>query len=239
MASAIWPVGLPQAPLLAAYSQRDEKRVVRFTTDTGPAIVRARSAAIVERCSIGLLLTGAQVALLKTFFRSTVAAGALPFQWRHHQSGNLIDYRFLSEPEFKPRAPRQSGTELWSVTFELETMPGTEIIGEVEPPLEPIYMPGGGDWFSMVHVEDIDESAVGVGASEHFIPREADAAEPVFLLELLSGAGSGHRFGEGEDPSDPDGIDGLGQTDGLVLSSSGGGGGIGVDVGVIPGGGVS
>lgn len=238
MASAIWPVGLPQAPLVRAYSQRDESRVIRSQMEAGLAKARPRSTAIIQVCTIELLLTRAQVAILQDFFRDTLAGGALPFQWKHVQTGNLIDYRFKDPPETKPRAPRQAtGTEIWSASFTLETIPGTEIEGEIEPPLEPIYLPGGGDFFRSVEVAAVEEDEPDLSALFQPFIFEADAAPPEFLLEILSGAGSGFRFGEDVELSDPSEPEGFGMADALITSASGGG--IGVDVGVIPGGGVS
>lgn len=243
MASAIWPVGLPQAPLVRAYSQRDESRVIRSQMETGLAKARPRSTAIIEVCTIEILLTRAQVAILKNFFRDTLAGGALPFQWKHFQTGNLItgnliDYRFKEPPETRPRAPRQAtGTEIWVASFQLETIPGTEIEGEIEPPIEPIYMPGGGDFFRSVEVAAVEEGEPDLSSSFQPLTFEADAAPPEFLIEILSGAGSGFRFGEGVETSDPSDPEGFGMADALITSASGGG--IGVDVGVIPGGGFS
>ncbi|QQS08665.1 MAG: hypothetical protein IPK69_11850 [Phycisphaerales bacterium] len=137
MADVIWPAGLPQAPQVAGYSQQDEERTVRTAMAVGPAKVRRRATAAVENCDVEIKLTRTQVALLKTFYRESIQAGALAFTWKHHQTGNEIDYRFLGAPVLVPRAPRQGGTEYWVATFRLETMPGTEVTSEPPDPPDP------------------------------------------------------------------------------------------------------
>lgn len=150
MADAIWPAGLPQSPLVAQYSQQDQDRTVRFKVDVGPDIVRRRATAAIQTVNIKLKLKGTQLATFQAFFRDTLAAGSLPFTWKHFQTGNVIDYRFTAQtPVEQPRAPRQSGTEYWDVTFQLETVPGTEVTsgggGPVDPPPDDPGNPGGGD----------------------------------------------------------------------------------------------
>lgn len=137
MADVIWPVGLPQAPQVAQYSQKDQGRVVRTSMDVGPAMVRLRATAAVEICEIELKLTRTQLATFKAFFRDSAAAGAVPFEWKHHETGNPIDYRFVGEPTSRALAPRQAGGEYWAVTCQLETLPGTERITPPSPPPPP------------------------------------------------------------------------------------------------------
>lgn len=142
MADILWPAGLPQAPQVARYSQVDQERTVRTAMDVGPAIVRRRATAAIETCEIELRLTRAQVATLKAFFRDSALAGALPFEWKHHETGNPIDYRFTGPPKFSALAPRQDGTEYWSAAFSLEAMPGTEVVTPPPPPPPPPPQPG-------------------------------------------------------------------------------------------------
>lgn len=143
MADVIWPAGLPQAPQVAKYSQVDQDRTVRTSMDVGPAKVRRRATAAIETCEIELRLTRAQVATLKTFFRDTAQAGAVAFEWKHHETGQQVDYRFVGPPTFTPSAPRQAGTEIWSATFQLEAMPGTLV---VTPPIPPPPAPADPPW---------------------------------------------------------------------------------------------
>ena len=42
MAGAIWPLTLPQLPLVSGYSESMPSNLIRSETDTGPAKVRRR-----------------------------------------------------------------------------------------------------------------------------------------------------------------------------------------------------
>lgn len=197
MADAVWPVGLPTAPQVASYSQVDSDRVIRSSMETGPAKVRLRSTAVVQGCNIELKLTRTQVATLLAFHRTTCLGGALPFQWKHHETGNQIDYRFVSVPECRPRAPRQAGGEYWVATFRLETVPGTEVEPS-EPPAAPTNRAGGGAGVGGEGSSDADGMCMDCCACGEFedavlgfLPFEADSAPPVLLIQLLSGFGSG------------------------------------------------
>lgn len=224
--SIIWPVGLPQAPQTASYSQEDTDRALRSSMQGGPAKVRLGSLAVIENCTIELKLTRTQLALLKTFHRGSTAGGTLAFTWKHHETGNPIDYRFTGPVSSAPRAPRQSGTEYWVATFNLETVPGTEVTSE--PPEEaPVNRAGGGagvggdpegtfapETFLGERTPDHESQEAIVG----FLPMEADTPEPDIVIQLLSGFGSG--FDEdpeactcGSEPVDPDSL--------LVATSSG------------------
>lgn len=189
MADAIWPASLPQAPLTAKLSGADEPRVVSFSTDTGPPIVRRRTTARWERWSIGLRLTRTQLATLNTFFRDTVQAGALPFQWKNHETGNQVDYRFVGEPQKRANAPRNvAGTDVWDVEFDVVTVPGTEVTGSEPPPDPPpdplvqlAMMPQDPPWLEPADA-DLD-----AGEYVTLIIREAVAAPPdvvVFITQI-------------------------------------------------------
>lgn len=149
MSSAVWPAQLPAAPRLSAYSQTSPNIIVKSKTDAGPGKARRRTTAGSETCDIELVLTRQQVALLKHFFMQSVAGGALAFEWKHHETGNAIDYRFLTQPTFRPQAPRQEhAQEIWIARFQLETMPGTEVeddgSGGDPDPIDPPPTPAGG-----------------------------------------------------------------------------------------------
>lgn len=136
MADITWPPSLPQAPRLRDTRELLGRQALRTEMDEGIAKVRRRQSAGVDRFPLGLILTTAQVATLRDFFRSTSAGGALAFEWKHPHTGNTIDLRFLTEPEIVGLAPRVSGQVRYRVAFDVETVPGTEVL-ESEPPPEP------------------------------------------------------------------------------------------------------
>lgn len=136
MADIAWPPSLPQAPRLRDTREQLGRQVLRTEMDAGLAKLRRRQSAGVDRFPLGLILTTAQVATLRDFFRSTAAGGALAFEWQHPHTGNTIDLRFVTEPEIVGLAPRVAGQVRYHVAFDVETVPGTEIL-ESEPPPDP------------------------------------------------------------------------------------------------------
>lgn len=105
--------------------------------DVGPDKLRQRATAAPTPFTIELRLTRTQVALLDAFYRTTTAHGTLAFTWKHHRTGNTIDYRFLGAPRLQPLASRQGGTEYWAASFVAEAMPGTEVVEPPPPPPPP------------------------------------------------------------------------------------------------------
>lgn len=190
--------------------------------DVGPAKVRRRQTAGVRMFQCELVLTRTQVATLDDFFHDTIDAGALPFTWEHHRTGQPVDYRFTGPPEYTPLAPRGAGTEYWRATFELEAMPGTLVTGD--PPDPPPVGGGGGGGESMTIMGDGGDDGGPPDPEEtefQFIPFEADSAEPEVLVSLFD-----------IDVVEIDGEAGAGDNtdiDGVPGSTSGGG--ISVDPG--------
>lgn len=196
MADAVWPVGLPQAPITSRYSQVPARRVVRTQMDAGQAKVRQRFTAGWETCTILLRLKRSQLELLTAFWDVTLAAGALPFTWKHHERGNPIDYRFTSEPRQNPNAPRRVGKdEAWDVEFDLETIAGTEVIGDPPDPPDPevpmLMMAPGSDGLpweeplgdEVLALDLVEEAIVGV------IPITTAPPTPLPIYPLFPGFG--------------------------------------------------
>lgn len=125
MADAIWPSALPAAPVLSSVEEQPPDLTIRSSMDTGPAKVRRRATAGVTAFP-GLVLkcTRTQVALLESFFYTTLKAGALTFEWKHPRSGDTRDFRFVGPPSFRPNQPRSdSEQERYTVTMNLEMLP--------------------------------------------------------------------------------------------------------------------
>lgn len=100
---------------------------VRTPMEAGAAKLRRRFTAAPEPTDVELILTGNQAAILREFVNDTLEAGTLPFEWFDFRPGVApgveAEYRFVTIPKVRPRAPRQDGEELWVATFQLELMP--------------------------------------------------------------------------------------------------------------------
>lgn len=164
--------------------------------DVGPAKVRRRTSAGVRDFTISLVMNRAELALLDEFFVSTTQSGTEPFQWKHPRTGNLIDYRFLSRPQYTPLGPRNVAASKWTVTFQLEALPGTEIT-DIIPPIDPIAIPANASVFV---IEGHSGDALEVDG-EFFAGafREADSLPPdIFIGSYIDveieGAESSDQF---------------------------------------------
>ncbi len=174
MADIIWPAGLPQAPLVRGHNQKDESRTQRTKMDVGPAKLRPRATAWVELMAIELVLTRAQVALLKTFFRDTSKAGSLAFDWKHPETAAAVEMRFTDEPTFSPRAPRQAAAaEYWTVSFGVEVLPAAQTAPPPPPP-----PPGDEDPGAFVYAEGDGSGGELLGGMVAAFP-EPDTVFPV------------------------------------------------------------
>lgn len=160
MADAVWPGSLPTAPLLRGLSERPPDLTVRSKMDVGPDKVRARATVGVRVFPCELLLTAAQVATFDAFFYTTLAGGALEFDWLHPRTGDAVEFRFVGPPEYAPRGPRSTAVSKWDVRFTLELIPSADAIviggggGGTDPPT-------GGAWFQLPNesAQDDGESA--------------------------------------------------------------------------------
>lgn len=194
MANAVWPAGLPQAPLVAQLVESFPDEVIRTPMEVGPAKVRRRLAAGVTPVQVELALSRSQAATFRAFFRDACESGALPFEWKDHRTGDTVIYRFVGVPDVRPSAPRQDGSEPWTATFNLELLPagfadggggggggggGTD------------FAAGGGSDLLTVGEQDGSGGGRGDAGDEQqeawFMPVffEADEPAPAFLLDAL------------------------------------------------------
>ena len=118
-----YPATLPQRLSCDASVQDDESRA-STNMDAGPASVRNRFTAITQTAKGSMVLTGAQLVIFNTFFRTTIKHGSLSFSWIHPQTEDEVTIRFKSKPEWKciKSAPTPND-RLWQASFELEIEP--------------------------------------------------------------------------------------------------------------------
>lgn len=152
--------------------------------DDGPPKVRRRSTAGIRRFPVSLNLTRTQLALFDTFFMSSTQGGSLAFQWTHPRTSNLIDFRFAGPPEYVPMAPRQTGSEIWKVTFQLDALPGTEIT-EIIPPIDGDPIPVDPSYFLVIGEDPAPENFDAVAIFG--VMQEADSVAPDFFIGTFIG----------------------------------------------------
>ena len=96
-----WPTTFPCA-LLSNYNETIPDTTIRSEMDQGPAKVRRITSAGVPMISFSMILTGALLSDLETFYLDTCASGSLPFTMDHPRTGDSITVRFRSPPQFSP-----------------------------------------------------------------------------------------------------------------------------------------
>jgi hypothetical protein len=117
MSVPIWPSGLPNELLQRGYAQETANTVLRTNMDAGPNKVRRRYTAGIEPIKGNLLLTFAELGLLREFYDVTLQGGSLRFTGR--------DPITLVDCEFRFTAPvKWSMTSGWvDVSVEFEVLP--------------------------------------------------------------------------------------------------------------------
>lgn len=114
---ADWPATLYGLILENTFSEAPPDNVIRTPMDAGPTKVRRRSTANIRPITFTLFLTKAKVAILDTFYDSTLQSGALTFNMYHPRTHASGSYRFVERPAY---AEMNSG---FSARISLELMP--------------------------------------------------------------------------------------------------------------------
>ena len=112
---ASWPGTLPATPLLRGYAESPPDLTIRTQMDQGPAKIRRRFTAAPRPMRFAFNMTTAQIAILDTFYVTTLSGGALTFTFTNPRTAATDTYRFLSPPTYTP----WSGS-YWRVELDLE-----------------------------------------------------------------------------------------------------------------------
>ena len=111
-----FPASLPQSPLIDGFDATGPDIFISSQPDTGPQIRRKRYTAAPEPIKWPLMLTFAQWATLKQFYKDS---GASPFNMTDPLTNTTQSYRFKG----KPPNPQPVSHNLLKVILELEMMP--------------------------------------------------------------------------------------------------------------------
>lgn len=112
-----WPASLPQKMRMASFATAIEDANIRTQMDYGPDFVRPRTSITYDQVTGDMVLTTAQVATLKAYYRTTLINGSEWFDWNHPETENSTTFRFLRPPTFRPASGR------WIVSMAFEVVP--------------------------------------------------------------------------------------------------------------------
>lgn len=113
-----WPISLPQAPEIPGYEEQEPNAVVMTQMDAGPPKSRQRFTAAYAKVTFTFMLTSADVATFRTFYRTTLGYGALAFDFTIPRVGGTGSYKFRGQPTYVPLGPAT-----WRVTCPLWQLP--------------------------------------------------------------------------------------------------------------------
>jgi len=117
-----WPATLPQKQFLGT-TFNPQDNVLRTDMETGPPSRRKRFTAIYTDVDVPLLLTGAQVQTLETFYNTTLESGALEFDWEHPITDATVSYSFRSPPTYDLIGGGTPDTRTYATTLRLRIEP--------------------------------------------------------------------------------------------------------------------
>jgi len=118
MATDTWPSTLPAAPSPQGFRELVPESTIRSQMDVGPAKLRRRTTGNVRLFAMTFELTLAQIAILETFFTTTLTGGSEAYNFDHPRTGVTGEYRFLEPPIYS-----NSGGDLWVASCRLELLP--------------------------------------------------------------------------------------------------------------------
>jgi len=121
MATTVWPITSGTgSKMLAPITVEPIPDVLQSDVDAGRPKRRPLRRKFDERVSCRILITDSEKATFDAWFRDTLVAGVLPFEWTDPTSDGDRDFRFESAPRFAlARGETGSIEALWEATLSL------------------------------------------------------------------------------------------------------------------------
>jgi hypothetical protein len=112
-----WPGNLPYIEI-AGYASGMEDLLLRSPMEVGPDKVRRRNTAGVRPVNGNLTVDSAELETLRSFYKDSTLSGAIRFAWTEPETGNPVEMRFTSPPNWTPL-----GAGIYKVSLRLEILP--------------------------------------------------------------------------------------------------------------------
>jgi hypothetical protein len=119
MADIIWPVDLPQVPLIDGHQETRTRNTLRSPVDQGRPKSRRRYTGKIQAFQVAIIVTAAQSQIFWDFYDDTSAEGSLAFDWAHPRTQIAAECQFAGDD-----APVQTPTEgLYRIAFQMIILP--------------------------------------------------------------------------------------------------------------------
>ena len=115
---AVWPTSLPEYLNQDSYAESPPDVTIRTQMDAGPTKTRRRFTTNSRFLTGTIQIDSAQRVTLDTFYVSTLAGGALSFEWVHPVTRAVADFKFTAAPSYRA----VSGL-VFQATLPLELLP--------------------------------------------------------------------------------------------------------------------
>lgn len=96
-----WPVSLQQKLDSESFELKYGSTVIRSDMDVGPDKVRSRYTDAVDTYTCSILLDFDEQDTLRTFYKTTLNNGALPFEFNDPFTGVAATFRFIEPPSIR------------------------------------------------------------------------------------------------------------------------------------------
>ncbi len=116
--AAVWPPSLPQSPLVEAYDEQLADTTLRTQMDAGPAKARRRYATGVGNLTVQMFMNETQQQTFWSFFETTIAGGALRFEFTHPRLDTSVECRIVPRATLPKLRPG-----LYQLRMNLEVLP--------------------------------------------------------------------------------------------------------------------
>lgn len=117
MATATWPLTIPQKLSPDGFSFKPGKNTLRTSMTTGPPKSRRLGTSAPWELKGNMEMTSAEYSTWETFYVDTLKDGEEPFDWLHPISGDSREFQYMNEPEVTP-----AGGGNWNVYMEMEML---------------------------------------------------------------------------------------------------------------------
>ncbi len=95
---AAFPATINQIVMQDGYSETPESNLIEFKPEVGPPKLRRRMSTTQDILTITMWLTSDEWDILKSFYKTDLEDGTLPFTWIHPRAGAEAHFAFEGDP---------------------------------------------------------------------------------------------------------------------------------------------